>query len=450
MKIQVPKPLLTLSQDTQSPIYITGGYIRNFIAGISQPTDIDLCGPQLALALMLPPSYMVRMVNHRLGTSIVKRGFNEWEYTPFRTENYPPDGSHTPLNVSFTTDLRLDAKRRDFCMNAIYYDIKGDKVIDPHGGIQDIKNKVIRAIDTELTFSQDGLRLMRLVRFAAETGFKIDGATAKSAMENAHLLNDISPERKRDELEKILHADQKYGVKDAHYRGLKLLHKLGLLKYVIPMLCEAEGIEQNSQYHKFDVLEHIFQCVKFAPPEIRIAALMHDIGKITTHKDAGNFHRHEVESEKLVSKILGFDGLRFPKKVIVETKKLCRNHMYDLMQNTSMSKMRLFIAKNWDIIDKLILLVEADGKAAGMERVAREKRFIEIKQQMTEDKCPITIRDLKIDGSLLVDIGFFGVEVGELLNDMLEKAIIDPKLNCGEWLRNYAQKSFDKKQSSKS
>ncbi|MCL2860864.1 MAG: HD domain-containing protein [Firmicutes bacterium] len=444
MKITVPKPLLTLSQDTQQPVYITGGFIRNKIAGITEMTDIDLCGPQLALALQLPSSYMVKMVNHRLGTSLIKRGFNEWEYTPFRTENYPPDGSHTPSNISFTNDLRLDAKRRDFCMNAIYYDIKDDKLIDPHGGVQDIKNKLIRAIDPKVTFSQDGLRLMRLVRFAAETGFKIDGASAKAAMENAHLLNDISPERKRDELEKILLADLKYGVEYAHYRGLKLLHKLGLLKFVIPILSEGEGIEQNSEFHKYDVLEHTLQTVKYAAPEIRIAALMHDIGKIITHKESGNFHRHEIESEKLVPKLLGFDGLKFPKKVIIETKRLCRNHMYDLMQNTSTAKMRLFIARNWDIVDKLILLIDADGKATGTQKSERKSRFFNIKQQMIEDKSPITVRDLKIDGSVLVDIGFFGAEVGVLLDDMLEKAIIDPKLNCGQWLRGYAQKIFEK------
>ena len=444
MKIKVPKPLLTLAQETQSSVYITGGYVRNAIAGFVQSTDIDLCGPQLASALNLPSSYMVKMVNRRLGTSLIKLGFSEWEYTPFRTENYPSDGSHTPSHVSFTTDILEDIQRRDFCMNAIYYDIKNDKIIDIVGGVQDIKNKVIRAINPDITFSQDGLRLMRLVRFAAETGFKIDGVSAKAAMGYAHLLKDISPERKRDELVKILEADLKYKIKHAHYRGLKLLHKLGLLKYVIPILEEAEGLMQNSEYHKYDVLEHTFQTVKNSVTEVRLAALLHDTGKIITQKESGNFHRHEVESEKIVSKILGFSGLRFPKKVIIETKKLCRGHMYDLMQNTSTSKMRLFIADNWDIIDRLILLMNADGKASGISRQNRETRFIEIKKRMIEEKCPITLRDLKIDGSVLVRIGFLGAEVGEFLNDMLKKTIINPELNCGEWLKNYAQKTFDK------
>lgn len=120
MKLKVPTSLLSLCRSVKTPIWIVGGYTRNHFAGLGE-TDIDLAGPIVATALGIEPAYRVRMVNYRLGTALIKCGRDEYEYTPFRTENYAPGGEHRPESVYFTTEIRLDAARRDFTCNSIYY-----------------------------------------------------------------------------------------------------------------------------------------------------------------------------------------------------------------------------------------------------------------------------------------------------------------------------------------
>ncbi len=443
MEIFVPETLKKLASLSEYPVYITGGYIRNQLCGLGK-TDIDICGPVVATALGLPKNCFIKTVNFRLGTSVIKFGNEEYEYTPFRTENYSEGGAHTPSNVGFTSDIRVDARRRDFCCNSLYYDIKKGELLDFSGGIIDCQNKILRAKNPEEVFSSDGLRLMRLCRIAAETDFKIESKTGAAAVKYSNLLKDISPERKRDELMKILLADTKYGVENAHYRGLKLMQKLGLFKFVVPRLTECEGVEQNPEYHKYDVLEHIFQTVRVADPQVRLAALFHDIGKPYCKKTFGKMHGHEVASARAAKDALGQFGLKFPNDTVEETERLCRYHMYDMNGLTSDGKVRLFIARNYDIADKLVMLIKADRAGSGMREVPAEHRFEKIKAQMEADGTPINQTDLKINGVKLLEMGYKGSAIGKILNDMHEKCILDPHLNNEDWLFAYAKKHLDK------
>ena len=439
MEIFVPENLKKLASLSGQSIYITGGYLRNAICGLGK-TDIDLCGPVVATALGLPKNCYIKTVNFRLGTSIIRFEDEEYEYTPFRTESYSEGGSHSPSYVSFTSDIRLDARRRDFCCNSLYYDIKKGELLDFSGGVSDCENKILRSKNPDEIFSSDGLRLMRLCRIAAETGFKIESKTGAAALKHAALLKDISPERKRDELVKILNADRKYGVENAHYRGLKLMQKLGLFQYVVPRLAECDGVEQNPEYHKYDVLEHILQTVRFADPSVRLAALFHDIGKPYCQKTFGKMHGHEVASARAAKDALGQFGLRFPSEVVEETEKLCRLHMYDMNGQTSEGKVRLFIAHNADIIDKLILLIKADRAGSGLRDVPSEHRFEKIKAQMLLGGTPFSQADLNIDGVKLMEIGYKGAAIGAILAEIHDKCILDPHLNTAEWLESYAKK----------
>lgn len=442
----MPNAVRNLANNIKSPLYITGGFVRNQIAGL-KTTDIDLCGPVLANALMLPPKYIVRIVNYRLGTALIKHERDEFEYTPFRIENYGSGGEHTPTSVSFTSDINKDVLRRDFTCNSLYYDVKNNKLIDLCGGVKDIQNKLLRAKDPEFTFSQDGLRLMRLVRIACQLGFKIDATTASVAKQNAHLLKDISAERKREELEKILIADTYNNIEFAQYRGVKLLHKLGLLQYIIPKLVECEEVEQNPLYHKYNVLEHSFQAVKYADPKVRLSALLHDVGKAYSFKKYGNMHGHDKISENDARDILGQYGLKYSNDEIDKIARLCRHHMYDLDQKTSLSKLKLFVANNIDIIDDLILLKQADAKATGFVREESEyipNRLIKVKEELLSQNAPMDISELDISGTNLMDIGFRGKIIGELLKEMKDICILEPRLNNYEWLSNFAQKRLVK------
>ena len=384
--------------------------------------------------------FQTKIVNYKLGTAVIRYNDDKYEYTPFRVERYAPGGEHTPVEVRFTTDLRQDAMRRDFTCNSIYYDITNDKIIDPLNGTADIEKKIIRSYNPQRTFSSDGLRILRMIRLAVETGFKIDGETAKAAKANAPLLRDISAERRRDELNRILLADTKYGVKWAHYRGLRLIQQLGLWKYLIPQLEDGAGLMQNPLYHKYDVLEHTNQTVKFAAPDIRLAALMHDVGKPYCVSKFGNMHGHEVISAHIVRYDLGEYGLKYPNDVIEEVEWLCLNHMYDIARNTKEAKLRIFVATNFDRIDKLVELMEADNLARGMDDETREVRLKAVKQKLIEEGAPLTLSDLKLDGSVLIREGIQPVKIGGVLKELWRACVIDPRLNNEDWLLKQVSK----------
>lgn len=433
MKIDVPKSLIDLIKSVKFPVYVVGGYVRNHFAGLGT-TDIDLAGPIAATALGVEPEKRVRPVNYRLGTAVIKSGREEYEYTPFRTENYAPGGGHTPIDVFFTTDMKADAARRDFTCNSIYYDPIKDEIYDYFGGVADIEKHILRAHNPQAVFASDGLRILRLVRLACELGFKIDGETAKAAMARAEYLKDISPERKRDELDKILIADTKYGVENAHYRGLKLIERMGLWPYIIPEVAACSGLQQNPKYHKFDVQEHTFRTVLVAPPKLRLPALMHDLGKAYCMEHYGNMHGHEAAGVNIAKFRLGNTGLRYPNDKVEWVCRLVGAHMYDMTGTTSDAKVRLFVAENFDIVDDLVDLIAADSAATGFPHEESEHRFLQVKWQLIEENAPITLADLEINGEDVTARGITGERVGAILNELLRDCIIDPRLNNRAWL----------------
>lgn len=261
MKITLPKPLVEFCKNCPHPIYAVGGIVRNALLGL-KGGDLDICGPKSVEEICNGKAEYVT-INKKLGTAQIKFGGIAFEYTRFRQEEYDSGGAHTPSKVEFVEDIKKDALRRDFTINSIYYDIKNNQIIDLLDGTIDLNNRVIKSYDPQRIFSADGLRLMRLCRFAAELGFEVDSNTFNAALENKHNLKDIAAERKRDELDKILFADEKYGVKDAHYRGLNLLYDLGLFEYILPSI-QIMDIPQNPKYHKYSVLKHTFMAVKYA------------------------------------------------------------------------------------------------------------------------------------------------------------------------------------------
>ena len=441
MKIEIDKKSAEFISGLGESVYVVGGYVRNSLCGY-KPTDIDLAGPVPALALNLPPHTSMTMVNHRMGTAQLIHDGVKYEYTPFRVEVYNPGGEHTPSQGYFTTDMNADAMRRDFCCNAIYYDVRKDELIDPLGGLRDIEQKILRGCNKRV-FESDGLRLLRLVRLAAELGFKINGETAVAAKNNADKLADITSERKRTELDKILYADTVNGIDNAHYRGLRLLKQLDLWKYIIPEMAECDGVAQPEQYHKYDVMEHSFQCVRYAPPlnNLRLAALLHDIGKPYCLKNFGNFHGHEKCSG--ISARIILNRLRYPNDVINQVVRLCSLHMYDMRGETREAKVRVFVAKNFDIIDKLVAIIRADRLATGVipkEEAEKPHRFEKVREQMLSDGTPILKKSLRISGKDLIDMGFEGEAISAALEALWRDCVINPKNNTPEHLYKMAEK----------
>lgn len=442
LKIEIPKWLVKFAEANDEPLYLVGGYVRNAVCGLP-PSDIDVAGRPLPRKLTLPKGFFFATTYKRTGTALIKHRFIKnaaIEYTPFRTEEYAPGGGHTPVSVAFDAPIEADAARRDFTINSIYYDIKNDQIIDFFGGVRDLERRVVRAYDPEKVFASDGLRLLRLVRIAAETGFGIDSATALTAQSCAPLLADVSPNRKADELMKMLVADTKYGIEDAHYRALTLLRDYGFLAYVIPELTALDGLVQPAAYHKYDALEHTFRVVRAAPPQIRLAALLHDVGKAESIKRTGNMHNHDVVGAELTARILGQDGLRFPNREIDRVTRLVRWHMYDKARNTRDRKMLLFVAKNADIVEDLAALMDADSVGKGLSDTPAPNRLTEFYKRFRASGAPQSPAALKINGADLAALGYEGEAIGRRLGELYDQCVADPKLNNHKILMKLARK----------
>lgn len=431
-RIEVPPFLKKIASSSDCPIYIVGGYIRNSLLSLPK-SDIDICGSLLPHELNIDAT--VIPVNKRLGTALITDGVECYEYTPLRKESYGEGGKHTPSEVTFGVSILEDARRRDFTAGSVYYDIKNDEFIDPYSGIEDIRSKVLRSEDPYFTLSDDGLRLMRLARIAAETGFDIDDRTFEAAIKCRDRLKDISPERKRQELDKILVADTKYGVKDAHYRGVELLKQLQLWEFIIPEVADMDGVEQNPKYHKYDCLEHSLMAVRYAPPSVRLAALLHDIGKPVCQKKDGNTYAHAEVGTKMVKKVLGQDGLKYSNDVTNTVSELVRLHMYDMSGLTKLNKLKIFIAENFEYIPDLVELILADGKATGKHEITLPHRFTTVYEMLIEQNAPIKITDLAIDGSVVAQAGFRGKQISQELYALWRECVIDPSLNTSDILK---------------
>jgi hypothetical protein len=235
MKIKVSESLENFAKlvSKKADMFVVGGYVRNYLLGISN-SDVDLASrltTQELIKLTQNTPYTVKEKNKQLGTCTITIGAEVWEHSTFRKEKYPNDGSHKPSKVTFITDMREDAKRRDFTVNAIYYNIIKDEIVDIYSGLYDLKKRRIRAIETpDYVFENDGLRILRMIRQACELNFKIQRETYLKAKQRVYRLKDISGTRKAYELDRILNSSNKFlpSKQNAHMRGLKMLNMMDI------------------------------------------------------------------------------------------------------------------------------------------------------------------------------------------------------------------------------
>ncbi len=254
MKEILSKNLIALAQEFKkqnSTLYIVGGFVRNYLLGLPLD-DIDICGSltgEQVAELCKKHKFSCVCVNKKLGTLLISKNDEHFEYTSFRKENYKKGGQHSPQSVEFITDINQDARRRDFTINCIYYDILSDKYFDPYNGMTDLKKRIIRCIETpQKVFSADGLRLLRLVRFASTLGFKVERKTIKYAKQYAYQLCDVSKERFAKELKLIVCADYKYGFKIL--KSIQLLNMLNLTKYAFNLSVKQFKINTRNIFYK--------------------------------------------------------------------------------------------------------------------------------------------------------------------------------------------------------
>ena len=319
-----------------------------------------------------------------------------YEITTYRSEKEYTDFRH-PDNISWGKTIEEDLSRRDFTINAIAFD--GKIIIDPYDGQKDLERKIIRTVgNPDDRFHEDALRQMRAVRQASQLGFMIDPQTADAIKTNASLLTNISAERIRDELLKLLASDFAAD-------GILLCKNTGILEYILPELIPAFEVQQKSpkRHHIYDVGTHSVMALKHCPskdPIVRLATLIHDLGKVQTyHKDGSGlitFYNHEVVGARLAKNIC--QRLRFSNKQTEKIITLVRWHQFTVDERQTDSALRRFVRHTGkENLDDMLALRIGDRLGGGARETSWrlelfKKRLIDVQKQ------PFTVADLKIDG----------------------------------------------------
>ena len=435
MQKLLPQNLISLAHALPTPLYVVGGSVRDHLANLTPngAQDLDICAPLSAqdfANFAQNAGFFVQSVYKNTGTVKLRDSTGaDYEYSAFRSDKYIR-GVHTPVEIFFTDDINLDCRRRDFTCNAVYYDIKANAYLDPLNGITAIKEKRLTTVaPADKVFGEDGLRLMRLARQAAQLGFTPDTDCLCGAQKNAALIRDITQQRIYAELTAILHADEKYGVKNGQYHGVKLLEQTGVLAHILPELTLGKGMAQRADFHKYDILEHSLRAVLYAESKIRLAALLHDVGKPFCALRDGNVHAHPDEGERIAGEIL--TRLSAPKKTISQVKTLVKWHMYDFNCQTGENKLRRFFVENYPVLDELMRVKQADFSACTDDTSVAPTlvKWQALLAKMRAEGVPFTLKELAVNGTELLAAGLAPQTLSQTLHALLLHVAVNPKDN---------------------
>lgn len=386
-------------------LFAVGGMVRNPLIGLPA-TDFDVTSrltPREVISLCREEDIKHLDIGAPYGMVELHYEGEAFQHTTFRRDTYPTGGGHRPRRVEYSTDINEDAFRRDFTVNAIYRDLISGEIIDPTGGMSDLESGLLRTTspDPAVIMSDDALRILRLARFSAELGLSAEGRTLEAAKAASNGLNNISPERIREELNKILLSDAKYGICCGVLRGLTLLDETRSLDVILPELARGRGLAQKPQYHRYDVLEHCFRTAECIEPvmELRLAALLHDVGKPYALEMTGRMYSHEVIGAELTEIIL--KRLKYPAETIRIVAELVRHHMYDLSGLAREDTLRLWLQQRGIRLSLgLIALRRADVHGSGIITGAVETadRWEHLLKTMISEGVPFDERQLDITG----------------------------------------------------
>lgn len=409
------KTVIATLQNNGFEAYVVGGSVRDILMDKkTKGWDFTTSATPEQILTLFPDSFY----DNQFGTVGIKMPDDIYEITTYRSEKGYKDHRH-PDNVMWGKTLEEDLSRRDFTINAIAYD--GKELIDPYDGQKDIAGKLIRAVGIpDERFEEDSLRMMRAIRIASQLGFQIEEKTKQAIEKHAALLTEISKERVRDELLKIVTSDFPAD-------GILLLKNTGLLEYILPEFVAAFATVQKSpkRHHLYDVGTHSIKAMEACPskdPIVRFATLIHDIGKPQTfHKDETGlitFYNHEVAGTKLARVIV--QRLRFSKKDSERILTLIRWHQFSVDERQTDSAIRRIIRRvgKENLADMLALRI-GDRLGGG----AQESSWrLELFKKRLEDvqKQPFSIKDLKINGNDVMEILACrpGPIVGKTLTDL--------------------------------
>ncbi|USF28042.1 CCA-adding enzyme [Firmicutes bacterium ASF500] len=424
MKFEIPsgaKHILQAITDAGYEAYLVGGCVRDLLRGV-EPHDWDICTsarPEETEACFAGHRIIETGLKH--GTVTVLEGGEPYEITTYRTEG-PYSDSRRPDYVEFVSSLEADLARRDFTMNAIAMELEGN-LRDPFGGADDIKDGVIRCVgEPARRFQEDGLRVMRALRFGAVFGYEIEEKSARAIHENRHMLEHVSAERINVELSKLLVGER---------AGDILRQYPDVLCEFWPELRPLVALEQNNPWHCWGGWEHTIHAVEAAPPNLilRLTMLLHDIGKpvckSTDEKGVDHFYGHPAVSAKLADQMLR--TLKFDNRTRERVVTLVEHH--DVQIPCRDRSIRKWLGRlGPETFFQLLEVKRTDGMGQSYELVKDRLTQLEEMKAKAEEiiaqgQC-FSLKDLAVSGRDVIAAGIApGPEVGRVLNGLLEQVL---------------------------
>ena len=414
--------------------YAVGGCVRDSILGI-EPNDYDVTTNALPSDIKKVLSdYRTIDTGIDFGTVTAISDGNPIEITTYRIDGEYND-NRRPDSVAFTSQLSEDLRRRDFTINAMAFSDNGG-VIDLYGGKADLKNKLIRAIGNPYErFNEDGLRIMRALRFASCYGFSIEAETSKAIHDLSYLLKNIAKERIAIELNKLICGNCENILREYH----------DVFSVIIPEIADCVGFEQYTKYHNRDVYEHIIATVSAIEPQkhLRLAMFFHDIGKpqyfTIDEQGSGHFKGHSAGSSKIAERF--FNEYHYDRDTTDKVLELIKSHDIVIENREKLIK-RCLNKYGEDCFFDVIAVHIADdtGKSPEFQsRIEEYNKVIETAHRIIEENQCFSLNKLDINGNDIIMLGFKGKKVGIILNTLLEKVIDGKILNQKDILINEAK-----------
>ncbi len=434
------KHLIKQLNESGFQAYAVGGCVRDSLLGMV-PEDWDICTSALPEEMKRCfASYKVLETGIKHGTLTLRLNHCSYEITTFRKDGDYKDCRH-PDEVEFVSDLHEDLARRDFTVNAMAYhpDIG---IVDCYGGQNDLKKRIIRCVgDSATRFSEDALRIMRGLRFAAVYGFSICPETKAAMLAKKQLLNKIAAERLQTELKKLLISD---------YAEDVLLNYAEILSVIIPEITPMIGLEQKNPHHCYDVWTHTVKSLGYSDRNllIRLAVLFHDIGKpetfFTDEKGVGHFYAHAKAGERLCETVLR--RLKFDTKTVLSVSQLVKYHDAQ-MEPTEKSVKKWLNRIGAEQFELLLSVKKADAKATVnyQEKLIVLDQIQSVYHEILEQNACFSLKDLAISGSDIIKLGIReGKEVGMLLSALLELVMENKLDNNREALLTHLKEQIKK------
>lgn len=418
------KKIIACLNDCGFEAYLVGGCVRDSLMG-KIPHDYDITTNATPDEMKKAfEGLKVIETGEKHGTLTVLIDGNSVEVTTYRIDGDYQD-NRRPDFVEFTRNIKEDLSRRDFTVNALAFN-EQDGLIDLFSGEKDIEKKTIKCVgEADIRFSEDALRILRALRFSSTLGFEIEEKTATSILKNRNLLKKISSERIFAEFKKLITGENAEKI---------LIDFKEVIAVFIPEIRPCFGFDQRTKYHQYDVYTHIVKTVVACENDeiLRLACFFHDIEKpsvFTLDKNGtGHFYGHPKPSAETTRAVL--KRLKADNKTIQTVVDLVKYH--DRQIAPSEKSVKRFLSKaSPEFLRLLIKIKRADSLAHAVQYRNREEyltSLLEILEKIEREEQCFKLKDLKINGNDLIDLGFFGEEIGIVLKKLL-KAVIDGEVN---------------------